>query len=92
MNTWTRMTRRGKAAAASAVAGVALLGFGAYVELSTPKPPSCAKPENQNGMGTTALSDCLTQVGNWCQKNYPDDSLCQNRVYGYAPGKPGDSD
>ncbi|MFI6357028.1 hypothetical protein ACIBJF_31210 [Streptomyces sp. NPDC050743] len=92
MNAWARMTRRGKAAAISAAAGVALFGFATYDDLSTPEPPSCAKPENQDGISMNEMNKCLDQVHSWCDKNYPNDSLCANRVYGYAPGKPGDSD
>jgi hypothetical protein len=54
-----------------------------------PTPPSCAK--NQDGISLTAQSECLGKVGDWCQKNYPKDDQCSNRVYGYVPGNPGDS-
>jgi hypothetical protein len=92
MNTWTRMSRRGKAAAISLAAGVALAGFATYDDLSTPTPPSCAKPENQNGMSMNEQNDCLDQVSAWCQQNYPNElsGKCEDQVFGYVPGKPGD--
>lgn len=53
-------------------------------------PPSCAK--HQDGLSLTQQNKCLDQVGSWCQKNYPNDLACNDRVFGYVPGKPGDSD
>jgi hypothetical protein len=57
---------------------------------ATSTPPSCAK--DGGGPSVNSQSDCLTKVGNWCQKNYPDDLACSDKVYGYVPGKPGDGD
>ncbi|MFI0985013.1 hypothetical protein [Streptomyces exfoliatus] len=37
-----------------------------------------------------ALNECLTEVGNWCVENYPDDMDCKNKVYGYDPRPLGD--
>lgn len=72
-----------------AVAAV-IVGAAGLTACGGPTPPSCAKPANQDGMSMTEQANCLTEVGDWCQKNYPDDLACADKVYGYVPGEPGD--
>lgn len=55
-----------------------------------PTPPSCAKPENQQGMSMNAQNKCLDDVQSWCDKNYPNDMACANKVFGTDPRKLGD--
>ncbi len=63
-----------------AAAGLTACGGG------DPKPPSCAKPENQSGLSVSAGNKCMDDVVNWCTKYKPkeDTAACENVVYGYA--------
>ncbi|WP_331743706.1 hypothetical protein OG762_48345 (plasmid) [Streptomyces sp. NBC_01136] len=72
---------------ASSVIAVAVLSGVTACNDSSLSAPSCAT--HQEGLSVTQQSNCLTEVGNWCQKNYPDDLACSDKVYGYVPGKPG---
>lgn len=74
----------------TAVTVVAALGAVLTACGGSSNPPSCVK--HQDGLSVTARNQCLDQVGTWCQKNYPNDLACSDRVFGYVPGKPGDSD
>jgi hypothetical protein len=65
-----------------------VIGAAGLITCSGPTPPSCA--EDGGGSSMNSQTDCLSKVGDWCQKNYPNDLACSDRVYGYVPGEPGD--
>ena len=74
--------------AAMGVAAVATLGIlQASSDAEALAPPPCASPASQNGLSVNGLQDCMTQVGNWCAANHPEDAsgLCMDKVFGYVP-------
>lgn len=68
---------------AAVVAGALLIAGVIYATTASASAPYCAT--HQDGMGTNAMNQCLTDVGNWCEKHHPDDALCMNKVYRYVP-------
>ena len=76
-----------------AVTAIASLGLATLTACNgDSSSPSCAKSENQNGMSANEQVDCLDQVSKWCEKNDPKElaGACEDKVFGYIPGKPGD--
>lgn len=87
----TRMTRTQRILALAIAAVVTAMSITGIVWATTDHPPSCARPENQDGMSLADQSACLGDVTDWCAANYPDDSACANKVYGYDPRPLGDN-
>lgn len=71
-------------------AAVAIVCATSMTACGGPTPPSCAKPENQQGMSMNAQNKCLDDVQSWCSKNYTNDPACANKVFGTDPRELGD--
>ncbi|WP_199881916.1 hypothetical protein [Streptomyces sp. CB03911] len=83
---FSRLTPAQRLAGAGGAAVVFAGGISGIMWIATDHPPRCARPEVHATLGMGAQEQCLEDVGNWCEANYPSDvgpAGCMLKVFGY---------